>query len=161
MERRCGRGAFPGSARPREKRYSQGRSRLLTSPSAYRRHRLIQPSPQLAGAGYPTGLALCGRPPINRLPLRPFEISALNADGEESRMSAGNRLFLPFAICAALAAPPFAAQAAQQGVTEDAITIGAFGPITGPAAYIGLAGRDGAALAIKEINAAGGINGRK
>ena len=76
-------------------------------------------------------------------------------------MSAGNRLFLAFAICAALAAPPFAAQAAQQGVTEDTITIGAFGPITGPAAYIGLAGRDGAALAIKEINAAGGINGRK
>jgi len=76
-------------------------------------------------------------------------------------MSAGNRLFLAFAICAALAAPPFGAQAAQQGVTDDTITIGAFGPITGPAAYIGLAGRDGAGLAIKEINAAGGINGRK
>ena len=51
--------------------------------------------------------------------------------------------------------------AAEQGVTADTITIGAFGPITGPAAYIGLAGRDGANLAIKEINAAGGINGRK
>ena len=76
-------------------------------------------------------------------------------------MSAGNRLFLAFAICLALAAPPFAAQAAQQGVTADTITVGAFGPITGPAAYIGLAGRDGAALAIKEINEAGGINGRK
>ena len=53
------------------------------------------------------------------------------------------------------------AWAAEQGVTSDTIKIGAFGPTTGPAAYIGLAGRDGANLAIKEINAAGGINGRK
>jgi branched-chain amino acid transport system substrate-binding protein len=51
--------------------------------------------------------------------------------------------------------------AAQQGVTADTVTIGAHGPITGPAAYIGLAGRDGMLLAIKEINAAGGVNGRK
>jgi branched-chain amino acid transport system substrate-binding protein len=53
------------------------------------------------------------------------------------------------------------AGAQQQGVTADTITIGAHGPITGPAAYIGLAGRDGMLLAIKEINAAGGVNGRK
>jgi branched-chain amino acid transport system substrate-binding protein len=59
----------------------------------------------------------------------------------------------------ALAAPLAAAQT--QGVTADTITIGAYGPITGPAAYIGLAGRDGMNLAIKEINAGGGIHGRK
>jgi branched-chain amino acid transport system substrate-binding protein len=53
------------------------------------------------------------------------------------------------------------ARADDAGVTLDSIAIGAFGPITGPAAYIGLAGRDGANMAIKEINAAGGINGRK
>jgi branched-chain amino acid transport system substrate-binding protein len=53
------------------------------------------------------------------------------------------------------------AWAQQQGVAGDTITIGAHGPITGPAAYIGLAGRDGMLLAAKEINAAGGINGRK
>lgn len=53
------------------------------------------------------------------------------------------------------------AAAQQQGVTAETITIGAYGPITGPAAYIGLAGRDGMMLAVKEINAAGGINGRK
>jgi branched-chain amino acid transport system substrate-binding protein len=52
-------------------------------------------------------------------------------------------------------------RAEEPGITPDSIMIGAFGPITGPAAYIGLAGRDGANLAIKEINAAGGINGRK
>ena len=50
---------------------------------------------------------------------------------------------------------------AEQGVTSTSIEIGAFGPITGPAAYIGLGGRDGANLAIKEINAGGGVNGRK
>src|SRR4051794_40435523 len=49
----------------------------------------------------------------------------------------------------------------EQGVAGATIEIGAFGPITGPAAYIGLAGRDGMNLAIKEINAAGGVNGRK
>ena len=47
------------------------------------------------------------------------------------------------------------------GVTADSIKIGAHGPITGPAAYIGLAGRDGMLLAMKEINAAGGVNGKK
>jgi branched-chain amino acid transport system substrate-binding protein len=57
-------------------------------------------------------------------------------------------------------AGPDAAKA-EPGVSADKITLGAFGPITGPAAYIGLAGRDGASLAIKELNAAGGINGRK
>ena len=60
-----------------------------------------------------------------------------------------------------LATAPVATTAAEQGVTADLITIGAFGPITGPAAYIGLAGRDGAIMAIKEINAAAGVNGRK
>ena len=69
-------------------------------------------------------------------------------------------------LCAAAVLAVFCAfsgqaRAEEPGVTPDSITIGAFGPITGPAAYIGLAGRDGANLAIKEINAAGGINGRK
>ena len=50
---------------------------------------------------------------------------------------------------------------AEDGVTNDTILIGGYGPITGPAAFIGLGGRDGAAMAIEEINAAGGVNGRK
>jgi branched-chain amino acid transport system substrate-binding protein len=62
---------------------------------------------------------------------------------------------------AALYALSGEARADEPGITPDSIAIGAFGPISGPAAYIGLAGRDGANLAIKEINAAGGINGRK
>ena len=52
-------------------------------------------------------------------------------------------------------------QVSAQGVTKEEIVIGGVGPITGPAAYIGLGGRDGLAMAVKEINAAGGINGRK
>src|SRR5512134_1119720 len=62
---------------------------------------------------------------------------------------------------AALLACAMPVVAQQQGVSADTIIVGAHGPITGPAAYIGLAGRDGMLLAIKEINAAGGINGRK
>jgi branched-chain amino acid transport system substrate-binding protein len=76
-------------------------------------------------------------------------------------MSGARRLFLAFATGLGFTAMAAAPAAAEQGVTADSVTIGAFGPITGPAAYIGLAGRDGAAMAIKEINAAGGVNGRK
>ena len=68
---------------------------------------------------------------------------------------------LSILAAALVAVVPTIAPAQQQGVTADTVTIGAFGPITGPAAYIGLAGRDGMNLAIKEINAAGGIHGRK
>ena len=76
-------------------------------------------------------------------------------------MLGARKLFLTFAASLRVAMLAAIPAAAEQGVTADTITIGAFGPITGPAAYIGLAGRDGAAMAIKEINAAGGINGRK
>src|ERR1700726_2918822 len=67
-----------------------------------------------------------------------------------------NRIILACGALLALAAASLA-----QGVTDDAILIGAYGPITGPAAFIGLGGRDGMNLAVKEINEAGGINGRK
>jgi branched-chain amino acid transport system substrate-binding protein len=70
------------------------------------------------------------------------------------RIACAIALLLPLALSAPQAA-------AEDGVTKDSIALGAFGPITGPAAYIGLAGRDGANLAIKEINAAGGVNGRR
>ena len=59
----------------------------------------------------------------------------------------------------ALSASP--ALAAEVGVTDDTILIGSHGPITGGATFLGLGGRDGAELAYKEINDAGGIHGRK
>lgn len=64
-------------------------------------------------------------------------------------------------LLAGLTATLAASVVLAQGVTKDEILIGAFGPTTGPAAYIGLGGRDGMQMAIKEINAAGGIHGRK
>ncbi len=42
----------------------------------------------------------------------------------------------------------------------DEIVIGYHGPMTGPASWVGLGGRDGALMALGEINAAGGVNGR-
>jgi branched-chain amino acid transport system substrate-binding protein len=70
--------------------------------------------------------------------------------------SIGRRLA---ALCFAFAGAAAMAQA--PGVTPDQILVGGFGPISGPASFIGLAGRDGAALAFKEINASGGVHGRK
>ena len=50
-----------------------------------------------------------------------------------------------------------------KGKTDDATTfkIGGIGPLTGGAATYGIAVKQGAELAVKEINAAGGINGFK
>ncbi len=50
---------------------------------------------------------------------------------------------------------------AEDGVTDATIRIGAYGPVTGPAAFLGLGARAGMELAVQEINSAGGINGRK
>jgi len=61
---------------------------------------------------------------------------------------------------AALAAWPAWAQGAP-GVTDNEILIGYHGPMTGSASWVGLGGRDGALLALDEINAAGGVLGRK
>jgi branched-chain amino acid transport system substrate-binding protein len=49
----------------------------------------------------------------------------------------------------------------EDGVSDDTIRIGAHGPLTGPAAFVGLGSRAGMQLAVHQINAAGGINGRK
>jgi branched-chain amino acid transport system substrate-binding protein len=49
---------------------------------------------------------------------------------------------------------------AEPGVDKEQILIGAFGPLTGPASWIGLGARDGMQLAVDEINANGGVNGR-
>jgi branched-chain amino acid transport system substrate-binding protein len=74
-------------------------------------------------------------------------------------MTRNKTLFALLAASLAVVAGPACAQ--DVGVTNDQILIGGYGPITGPAAYIGLGSRDGTELAIKEINDAGGIHGRK
>jgi branched-chain amino acid transport system substrate-binding protein len=50
---------------------------------------------------------------------------------------------------------------AEDGITADTIRIGAHGPLTGPAAFVGLGSRAGMELAVQQINAAGGVNGRR
>ena len=62
----------------------------------------------------------------------------------------------------AMAAGAVMSVAAQDvGVTATEILIGEVQPMSGPASLIGKAGAAGSKLAIAEINANGGINGRK
>jgi branched-chain amino acid transport system substrate-binding protein len=62
---------------------------------------------------------------------------------------------LPLALCAPLLAllASFSAQAQ--------IKVGVYGPFTGGSAGMGVSMRNGATLAVEEINAAGGVNGQK
>lgn len=53
------------------------------------------------------------------------------------------------------------AMAQTQGITNDVIKIGTFGPITGPNFALGKMSMNGLEIVIEEANAAGGINGRK
>ena len=65
-------------------------------------------------------------------------------------------------LCAAALALGAAAASAQDvGVTATEILLGEVQPMSGPASLIGKAGAAGSKLAIAEINAKGGINGRK
>jgi branched-chain amino acid transport system substrate-binding protein len=50
---------------------------------------------------------------------------------------------------------------AEDGVTSSEIVVGAIGALTGPTAFIGAPGRDSLSLGFDEINAKGGVCGRK
>jgi branched-chain amino acid transport system substrate-binding protein len=65
---------------------------------------------------------------------------------------------LSFSLRAALALTLFAATLAR---SEDTIKVGQYGAFTGKEAAFGISARKGAILAIEEINAAGGVLGRK
>jgi branched-chain amino acid transport system substrate-binding protein len=54
-----------------------------------------------------------------------------------------------------------AARAQENGITPTEISIGAIGALTGPLAFIGAPGRDSMTIAFDEINANGGVCGRK
>ena len=58
-------------------------------------------------------------------------------------------------------AAAFPALAQQQGITDTEILVGDILPLTGPPALLGVAHNLGVKVAIAEVNAAGGINGRK
>jgi branched-chain amino acid transport system substrate-binding protein len=61
-------------------------------------------------------------------------------------------------IAVGLVAPRAKAEA---GVSATEIKLGMWSPLTGPAALLGVSERDAIEIAIDEVNAAGGINGRK
>ncbi|MBM3572201.1 MAG: amino acid ABC transporter substrate-binding protein, partial [Alphaproteobacteria bacterium] len=66
------------------------------------------------------------------------------------------------AMAAALAfAHPGAAQSGDPGITDTTIKLGMFGPLTGPVSVYGYPINNGAIAIYNEINAQGGINGRK
>ncbi len=54
-----------------------------------------------------------------------------------------------------------AAQAQSQGVSDTAIVLGQSGPFTGPSAQLGLQFNIGAQLYLEQINAQGGVHGRR
>jgi branched-chain amino acid transport system substrate-binding protein len=61
----------------------------------------------------------------------------------------------------ALAASGWGALAAEQGITDTEILFGSVIPLSGPPALLGVAHTTGVKAAIAEVNAAGGVNGRK
>jgi len=65
------------------------------------------------------------------------------------------------ASCAALLLVSGAARAADPGVTDTEVEVGDVNIMTGPAAFVGKGFSLGSKIAAAEINAAGGINGRK
>lgn len=67
---------------------------------------------------------------------------------------------LPSLAAVLVVAGPLLAQA-QQGVTDTEILIGEIAPLTGPASVGSVALSLGTKMAVAEVNAAGGINGRK
>lgn len=69
--------------------------------------------------------------------------------------------FSLFATALGLATVAVFPAAAQQGVTDTEVVVGDILPLTGPPALLGVAHNLGVKVAVAEINAAGGINGRK
>jgi ABC-type branched-subunit amino acid transport system substrate-binding protein len=71
-----------------------------------------------------------------------------------------NRFFTLFAVaCAVCVGIPGAR--AQDGITPSAILIGQSAAFSGPAAQLGIQMRDGAKLWFDQVNAQGGVNGRR
>ena len=70
-------------------------------------------------------------------------------------------LRLSGASCAAALAPSILAGCARPKVDDNVIKVGVMGPYSGEVAQYGLAVRSGVELFVKQLNAAGGINGKR
>ena len=75
---------------------------------------------------------------------------------KQTMIASAFALAVPFSFV-----PLSAARAAEVGVTDKEIKIGILGSSNGPAAIFGTGNLAGATIAFEEINAAGGVNGRK
>ena len=73
------------------------------------------------------------------------------------------KIGIGFAAVGALlaAAGPLAAQTKTQGVTKNQITIGMHTDLSGPAQFYGISSRNAVQMRVDEVNATGGIHGRK
>lgn len=72
-----------------------------------------------------------------------------------------NTRLTTLAVLGLLGAGALMPAAAKQGVTDTEIVIGDILPLTGPPALLGVAHNVGVKAAVAEVNAAGGINGRR
>jgi branched-chain amino acid transport system substrate-binding protein len=77
------------------------------------------------------------------------------------KQSSISRVLWMLAVAIICVVTPTVVRAAEPGVTDNAIKIGILGSLTGPAAIFGTGNLAGATIAFEEINATGGINGRK
>jgi branched-chain amino acid transport system substrate-binding protein len=66
-----------------------------------------------------------------------------------------------FSLVAAMFCADRQAIAADPGISPSEVTLGMWTPLTGPTSLLGTSERDAIEIAIDEVNAAGGVNGRK
>jgi branched-chain amino acid transport system substrate-binding protein len=66
-----------------------------------------------------------------------------------------------FSVVAVIFAADRQAVAADPGISPTEVTLGMWTPLTGPVSLLGTSERDAIEIAIDEVNAAGGVNGRR
>lgn len=69
--------------------------------------------------------------------------------------------FLALSLAVLMLVTVFAGCGEKKGEEKDTLLIGASGPLTGPAASYGISVKQGAELAVEQVNAEGGVNGLK
>src|SRR5690606_25222031 len=98
------------------------------------------------------------------MPVAPIHSSLIRHNGKPPKEEDMDFRKLSIAVAAAagaLAAQPALAQFKTQGITDTEIVIGTHMDLSGPIKSWGVPSTNGMKLAIDQINARGGINGRK
>src|SRR5690349_9126633 len=71
------------------------------------------------------------------------------------------RIVLAAAAVTLAVGPAADGLAAEPGISATEVKLGMWTPLTGPTALLGTSERDAIEIAIEEVNAVGGVNGRK